>query len=106
MALSAASPPAASPAPGFVARRWRQEVPPARLFWHDLVLVGTAVNVGFSFAALMLLALGQPLELAVAVHFLPLPYNLFLCLALWRACAGRPAYRIAGLAWLLLVTLI
>lgn len=102
----AASPSAPPPAPGFFARRWRQEIAPARLFWHDLVLVGTAVNLGVSAVALMLLALGQPLEVAVAVHFLPLPYNLFLCLALWRACDGRPAYRFAGLAWLLFVTLI
>jgi hypothetical protein len=43
---------------------------------------------------------------AVALHFAPVPYNLFLFLALWRL-ARRPAPVVAAaVAWLVVVTVI
>ena len=116
----------------FFARRWRGQIAWQRLFWRDMLAVGTVVNVVATFAALMmasqgvpgwlavgtvlnlaasfgalaLLAMGAPGAVAVALHFAPMPYNLFLCLALWRL-AQRPApVAAAALAWLVVMTVV
>jgi hypothetical protein len=65
-------------------RRWRGEVPAAALCWRDMLLVGTLVNLGASFAGLMAYAQGAGLGWAVALHFGALPLNLFLLGCLWR----------------------
>jgi hypothetical protein len=91
---------------GFFARRWRGEVAAATLFWRDMLVVGTGVNLVFTFVALMLAAQGVSGGLAVAVHFAPLPYNLFLALSLWRLPGRTPL--LGGLAaiWLAVVTVV
>ncbi len=86
---------------GFFARRWRGEVPLRTVFWFDMLCVGTAINVGATFAALIAASQGAPSWLAVALHLAPLPYNLFLMAAVGRAA---PPSRLAtglGLAWAL-----
>ena len=88
---------------GWVARRWQGQVPPGTLFWRDMVLVGGVVNLLTSFAALMLVARGTPTGWAVAVHFSPLPYNLFLFAALWRQPQRGPVLSALALVWLVLV---
>lgn len=91
---------------GFFLRRWRGQVAWQRLFWRDMLAVGTVLNLAASFGALALLALGAPGAVAVALHFAPMPYNLFLCLALWRL-AQRPApVAAAALAWLVVMTVV
>ncbi|MDX8531608.1 hypothetical protein RFM41_09380 [Mesorhizobium sp. VK25A] len=65
--------------------RWRGEVPLDRLFWCDMLLVGTILSIASSAAALILLGLKLPLWLVLAVHFLPVPYNIFLTIVVWRA---------------------
>lgn len=89
---------------GFFLRRWRGQVVWQRLFWRDMLAVGSVLNLAASFGALALLALGAPGALAAALHFAPVPYNLFLFIALWRL-AQRPA-PVVGLAlvWLVVVT--
>jgi len=71
-----------------------------------MAFVGTLLNLTVSIVALIAVALGAPLGLGVLIHFLPLPYNLFLYLSLWRHPDARDAQRWTGLAWLALVTLI
>ena len=67
---------------------------------------GTLVNVLLSFLALMMAAKGAPGGLAAAVHFAPLPYNLFLVAALWRL-PGRPqAMALFAVIWLVLMTIV
>ena len=67
---------------------------------------GRGLNLAASFGALALLAMGAPGAVAVALHFAPMPYNLFLCLALWRL-AQRPApVAAAALAWLVVMTVV
>lgn len=92
-------------AAGFFTRRWRAEVPQRVLFWRDLVVVGTLINVLATGLALALVASGANIALAAGVHFLPLPYNLFLVAAVWRLPASA-ALRWVSLAWLALVTLV
>ncbi len=94
---------------GFFASRWRGEVPFLRLFVTDTLVVGTLVNIAATVAAVLLLGAAVPDWLAVAVHFLPLPYNLFLFLAVWRTSERRAlpfawAAQIAAALWLIAVT--
>ena len=57
-------------------------------FWRDMLLVGSSANLAVGFVVLMLIAQGVSLDLAVAMHFLFLPYNLFLTMAVWRSLQG------------------
>ena len=89
---------------GFFASRWSGKVPIERLFWHDLLLVGTAFNAATTLAALVLLAMQAPLWAALTVHFAPVPYNLFLAFAVWRTAKQKPwlaafTYQTAALLW-------
>ncbi|OHV67709.1 hypothetical protein LCM4577_24925 [Mesorhizobium sp. LCM 4577] len=68
----------------FFRARWRGEAPLDQLFWRDMLLVGTILNVTSSALALILLGFKLPLWLVLAVHFLPVPYNIFLTIAVWR----------------------
>lgn len=90
---------------GFFAHRWRGEVPMRVLFWRDMVLVGTMINLLATGVALAMAASDVDIVLAAAMHFAPLPFNLFLVAAVWRL-PGAGAYRGAALAWLALVTLV
>ncbi|PBB26430.1 hypothetical protein FJV83_32105 [Mesorhizobium sp. WSM4307] len=68
----------------FFRTRWRGEAPLDRLFWRDMLLVGTILSILSSALALILLGLKLPLWLVLVVHFLPVPYNIFLTIAVWR----------------------
>jgi hypothetical protein len=99
------------PGGGFFASRWRGQAAIGRLFWTDMALVGTLVNVAAGFAAIMLIGLTLPAWIAVAIFLAPLPYNVFLVMAVWRATEGMAGnaasgYRTGALIWLALVFLI
>jgi hypothetical protein len=91
---------------GFFVSRWMGEVPLGRLFWRDMIVVGTAINIAATFASLGLLAAKAPLWVALAVHFGPLPYNLFLAFAVWRTADRRGGWagffcQTVSLLWLI-----
>jgi hypothetical protein len=94
----------------FFADRWRGDVPIARLFWRDMVVVGSLVNAAATLAALAVLAAGQPAWLSVAVFAAPLPYNLFLVFSVWRTAARTSkwasAYQVAAALWLILALIL
>lgn len=95
----------------FFSARWSGGVPIERLFWRDLILVGTGVNIAATLASLGLLAAKAPLGAALAVHFAPLPYNLFLAFAVWRTAERRGsraafAWQMAATLWLVVAILI
>ena len=90
----------------YLGNRWRGQVPWPRLFWRDMLGIGTVVNLGVSFAALIWMTLGAELWVAVVLHFSPLPFNLFLFLALLRT-PGRPAVCAAAAAgWVVLMAIV
>lgn len=95
----------------FFRLRWQGAVPLNRLFWRDLILVGTAISVASSVAALVLLGLKMPLALVLAMHFTPVPYNLFLTLAVWRTAEKFPGAKawmmtLGASLWLLLTVVV
>ena len=89
---------------GFFSRRWRGDVPLSRVFWRDMLGVGTFINLLVSVIALILAARGLDLRMAVALHFSPLPYNLFLCMVLWRSPHRTALVSSCAFIWLALMT--
>jgi len=103
--------PSANPVIGYFQRLWWVEVPLARVFWRDMAVVGTLVNVAAIGAAVVVVALGASTGVGIAIFAAPTPYNIFLVAAVWRRADiertewAWPA-RIGALAWLLLAFLI
>lgn len=94
----------------FFASRWRGDVPFERLFWFDMLVVGTLVNLAAAALSLILFGLDAPAAVAIAVFFSPLPYNLFLFAVVWRAAERAESSwvlaRLGAVAWLIFATLI
>lgn len=91
---------------GFFTARWTGEVPLDRLFWRDTIVIGTAINIAAALVSLGLLAAKAPLYVALAVHFGPTPYNVFLAFAVWRTAERRGGWagffcQTASLLWLI-----
>ncbi|MGX5826054.1 hypothetical protein [Mesorhizobium sp. 43Arga] len=94
---------------GFLHARWQGEVPIDRLFWRDMLLVGTGISIASSVVALILLGLRMPLGLVLAVHFAPVPYNIFLTIAVWRTAeqsGAKAALMLLGSALWLIATVV
>jgi len=95
----------------FFVRRWRREVPLGLLFWRDMIVVGSAVNLAMAFISLMALGFKADLGVAMLIYFAPLPYNLFLAGAVWRtadlaAAARASTARIGAAGWLVAATVL
>lgn len=102
---------AANGVAGFFVRRWRRQVPLATLFWRDMIVVGSLINLATTFAGLMALGFKAGVLTASLVFFSPLPYNIFLTAAVWRTAdladpRTAASYRFAAAAWLVLATII
>lgn len=106
--LSDKAGPAGGPA-SFFARRWRGEISLGRLFWRDMLVVGSLINVATTIAAVLVLGMKMPAWLAVAVHLLPLPYNLFLYGSVLRTAGTTPAggaLKLVATLWIILASLL
>ena len=80
---------------GSVLRRlWAGEVPLARVFWQYAMIGGTALNVVATLLAMALLAADAPELLAVTVFALPIPYNVFALVAVWRSASAYEGPRL------------
>ncbi len=86
--------------------RWQGEVPVARLFWQDILTNATVINLIATVLAMAVLVQGAHPALAVALHFVPMPYNIFLCAALWRHPERSAFTSGVALAWLVFMTVI
>lgn len=94
--------------PPFFSTRLSGEAPLETVFWRDMLAVGTLVNLACTGAGLGLFAGGFPPVFGLAVNFLPVPYNLFLLVAVWKAAereGGRPATtaNVVGALWFLVM---
>jgi hypothetical protein len=80
------------------------EVPLARIFFHDMLLIGTMVNIVAGLATLAAFSLDFPVWAAIAIFLSPVPYNIVLCLSVWRSAAReaprwREIARIVTVIW-------
>jgi hypothetical protein len=62
-------------------------VPLGRAFWEYAIAYGSLLNLLTTAGSLALFAGGYPAWLGLAVHFLPVPYNLLMIAAVWRSAA-------------------
>jgi len=95
-----------------VAALWSGEVPLARAFWEYAILWGTLLNLVTTLGAFMLLEAEGQEGAAVALLLLPVPYNVFMLVAVWRSAAryeGPPHWaqlaRAAIALWVALASL-
>ena len=74
---------------------WCGEIPLKVVFWWHAMVAGTLLNVLASLLFVALLTLKAPAAASFAVFFLPIPYNVFIAVAVWRSAgryAGPPPY--------------
>lgn len=90
----------------FFSRRWNGQVPLTALLWRDMIGVGTLINLVATVLALAVMIQGAHPALAVALHFAPMPYNVFLFAAVWRSPHRDVVTGAIAAGWLAAVTLI
>jgi hypothetical protein len=86
-------------------------VPLKRVFLYDMLLMGTMINFAVSVAALAASSLDVPAWVAIAIYLSPQPYNLILCVAVWRSAAQSASAwtdlaRVGACAWVPLMLVI
>ena len=91
---------------GYFSRRWHGQIPLAVLLWRDMIGVGTLINLVATVLALAAMVQGAHPGLALALHFAPMPYNVFLFAALWRSPHRDFVTGTLAAGWLAAVTLI
>ncbi len=90
----------------FFRERWRGAVPMRRLFGRDTLVVASLINLFASGVGLYALATGAPGWVAVALHLAPVPYNLFLLLAIGRSPGRSTGIELLAGLWFVLMLLI
>jgi hypothetical protein len=64
---------------------WGGEIPFSRVFWNDMLIVGTTVNIVALLAAMLILSSSAPAVVGLIIHLLPIPYNLALAVGASRS---------------------
>jgi hypothetical protein len=95
----------------FFTRRWQRQVPLGLLFWRDMVVFGSVLNLASAFGGLMALGFKADLAVAMLVFHAPLPYNFFIVGAIWRTAdladvAKASSARMGAVAWLVAATVL
>lgn len=93
-------------ADNYFSRRWRGQIPLTVLLWRDMLGVGTVINLTATILAVAVIVHDGPDWLALVLHLLPLPYNLFLCAALWRRPDRNTLASLIAGGWLAATTLV
>ena len=95
-----------------VRRLWCGEESLARAFWEYAILYGTLANLLATAGMFAAVASGLSALLAVAIHLLPIPYNIFVVVAVWRSAQRYPGQqewsllaRIGVVVWALIATI-
>ena len=67
---------------------WSGQVPLAVAFWHFAVLYGLLINVVASATFMALMAAEVSTAIGIVVNLLPVPYNIFMVVAVWRSAGA------------------
>ncbi|MBW8471443.1 MAG: hypothetical protein K0M67_24545 [Thiobacillus sp.] len=86
----------------FITKRWQGRIGWRTLFWRDLLLIGTGLNLLMTGTALALLSQDAPIHWVLLAHLMPLPYNLLIVSAIWRARRRPTVVLGVSVFWLLL----
>ena len=97
----------------FVKQLWTGKFPLGRVFWHYAVAYGLLINLVTDLAFYALLLNDANMVLVVLAFASPVPYNIFIIVAVWRSADHyRGPKRWAELAqvgtviWMLALTVI
>ena len=74
---------------------WRGEKPLWEAFWWYAMVFGTLLNLLTTIIFFFMVSAGAPYWLALAEFALPIPYNIFMVVAVWRSAEryeGRPVW--------------
>ncbi len=92
---------------------WAGERPLRHAFWHYAVGYGLLVNLATHLAFLAVLLNDARLALAVVAFALPIPYNVFVAVAVWRSAdryQGSKTWadlaRVATVIWMVVLSAI
>jgi hypothetical protein len=107
---AASEPRASAPPPrpaGYFRGLWRAEIPLSRVFWLDMIVIGTVVNLAAMGLAFLTVALGASTAAGIAIFLAPVPYNILLVTSVWRRADIERAdwawlARFGSLLWLIL----
>lgn len=91
---------------GFWSLRWHGRLPLSQLFWRDMLGFGTLLNLVFLFITLMLYAQRVDPMLAMLVHWVVLPLNVFLVASVWRHHQAHSSVKAGAALWLGLTFLV
>jgi hypothetical protein len=92
-------------------RLWSGELPLSQVFWRDMLVIGTLINLATLLAAMLLFVSGAPTAYGVTVFLSPIPYNVVLFTGVCRSAARersdwRWAAQTVALVWLIMGFLI
>lgn len=95
----------------FFRTRWRGAAPLPVVFWRDMLLVGTLINVASALVAMAMFISDWATPVAAVIYFAAIPYNLFLFASVWRSAGRTPSpasslAQIAAAVWLVLVVVL
>jgi hypothetical protein len=90
----------------YFSERWQARILFRDLFWRDLIVRGTLINLLITFVGLMVVAQGYPSSWAVVSQLLVVPYNLFLVVAVLRWPGVSASYKVSAGAWFVLASLV
>ncbi len=92
---------------------WAGERPLRHVFWHYAVGYGLLMNLTTHLVFLAVLLNDASLGLAVVAFALPIPYNVFVAVAVWRSAdryQGSKSWadmaRVATVIWVVVLTAI
>lgn len=90
----------------FFTARLNGRVPFKSVFVNDMLVIGTMINVMATLIALLVMIQTDNAILAVILHALPLPYNAFLVLVVWRTSGHDSVALMLAAAWFIFMTII
>jgi hypothetical protein len=94
------------PLQAFFLDRRQNRVAWSLLFWRDLLLFGTLLNICTTLLSLVLLSKNVSMGAVLAIHLLQLPYALFIIHSLWRAPNCPSWVQCLSLGWLSLTLIV
>ncbi len=91
---------------------WAGEVPLRQAFWQYAVVYGLLLNLITTLAFLVLIARDANTALIVLAFASPVPYNVFMVVAIWRSAGRYPGpktwadlARLGIVIWMVVLTI-